>query len=185
MEILSLIIGYIGTAVGIMAYQIKRRDLLLIFQIAGNLLPAISFLLLGPDKMIGGLVALIATCHTAIAYRSVKKGSVPSWSVTALFIALYAVGSFVPALLENTFHPFLDACPFLCGLFFSLALRANTVSLARVFYLFGSIPWLFYDCMGETVAVANLLTHIIALLSVVVSIIRYDILSKQRVDNIK
>lgn len=180
METLSLIIGYIGTAIGVVAYQIKKRERLLVFQIIGNLLPAISFLLLGPDKMIGGLVAFVGSCHTLVAYFAIRKGGVPSRGQTVLFIGLYAVASLLPALLNDNLQLPRDLCPFMCGFFFSLALRAPTVNRARLFYLLGSVPWLFYDVIGDTVAVANLVTHTIALLSAAIAILRYDLLPTKK-----
>ncbi len=179
LETLSLIIGYIGTAVGIIAYQIKSRKVLLIFQIIGNFLPALSFVLLGMDKLVGGLVGFVAAVHTFVAYRAVSKGTTPSNGVSALFVGLYGVTSLIPALISrSTTTLVLAIFPFLCGFFFVLALRAKSFPVARVFYWLGSVPWLFYDCLGETVAVANLVTHTIALLSVTLGIVRYDIWPK-------
>ena len=176
METLSLIIGYIGTAAGIVAYQIKNRKILLIFQIIGNFLPALSFVLLGMDKLVGGLVGFVAAVHTYVAYRAVSKGTTPSNTVSVLFVVLYGMTSLIPALLsQSTTTLLLAVFPFLCGFFFVLALRAKTFPISRMFYWLGCVPWLFYDCLGETVAVANLVTHSIALLSVTIGIIRYDL----------
>lgn len=179
MEMVSLIIGYIGTAVGIIAYQIKKREILLIFQVIGNFLPALSFVLLGMDKLVGGLVGFVAAAHTFIAYRAVSRGATPSNWVSAMFVGLYAATSFIPALLSrSTTVLMLAVFPFLCGFFFVLALRANSLPTSRIFYWLGCVPWLFYDCLGEQVAAANLVTHTIALLSVTVGIVRYDLWTK-------
>lgn len=181
METLSLIIGYIGTAVGIIAYQIKSRKVLLIFQIIGNFLPAMSFVLLGLDKLVGGLVGFVAAVHTFVAYSAVSRGGTPSNGVSVLFVGVYGVTTLIPALISRSVTTLVLAVfPFLCGFFFVLALRAKSFPMARIFYWLGSVPWLFYDCLGETVAVANLITHTIALLSVTVGIVRYDLWPKLR-----
>ncbi|MBR4866917.1 MAG: YgjV family protein, partial [Clostridia bacterium] len=56
MEILSQIVGYIGTATAVVGFQVKARKHLLLCQIFSNLLVALSFVLLGPDKLAGGSI---------------------------------------------------------------------------------------------------------------------------------
>ena len=112
---MSLIVGYIGTVVNIAAFQIKKRKTLLFFQIISNLLPAISFMLLGMDKMIGGVVAFVGTCHTTVAYYYSRKNMVPPWGPSVLFIGLYAVAAFLPSALTVGIN-LPNAFPFLTGL---------------------------------------------------------------------
>ena len=58
MEILSQIVGYIGTATAVVGFQVKARKHLLLCQIFSNLLVALSFVLLGPDKLAGGSISI-------------------------------------------------------------------------------------------------------------------------------
>lgn len=184
METLSLIVGYAGTLVNIVAFQVKNRKTLLLFQIISNLLPAISFMLLGMEKMIGGAVAFVASFHTAVTYYYSQKGSVPPWAPSALFIGLYAVASFLPSVIAGGIG-LLDLFPFLTGVIYVFALREPRIENARWFFFTNLILWILYDCLGEKVAVANLITHCITLGSIIISIIRYNFILPARERKVK
>lgn len=177
METLSMIVGYIGTAAAIIGFQCKKQTSLLASQIAANFFVALSFLFLGVSKMAGGATCMIAVVQTAVNFFYQKHEKKPPIWTLLLFGAFYAGATALTTYLAGSFQWFM-IFPFLCAVLFMFAISSVNPTFSRMMFLSNTTLWIIYDFVGEF-AIANLTTHILVLLSVVVGIVRYDILKKQ------
>jgi len=178
METVSQIVGYLGTAAAIAGFQVKKRELLLLCQIAANLLVSLSFLLLG--QVAGGSVCFIATGHTVWNYILAKKEKNPSLWQNVLFIALYTAASVWSWVTASRFLFPVDIFPYLCAMLFLLAITVKNPKTIRLCFLANASLWILYDVLGASFAVANLVTHVLVWISNVISIVRYDVIVKQK-----
>jgi len=176
METVSQIVGYLGTAAAIAGFQVKKRELLLLCQIAANLLVSLSFLLLG--QVAGGSICFIATGHTIVNYILAKKEKNPTWWQNVLFIALYTGASVYSWVSAPQFLFPVDLFPYFCALLFLLAITIKKGSAIRLCFIANASLWILYDVLGATLAIANLVTHILVWISNLISIIRYDVMKK-------
>jgi len=179
MQIVSQIVGYLGTAAAIMGFQVKKRELLLLCQIAANLLVSMSFIFLG--QLAGGSICFIATGHTVMNYVLAKKKKAPAWWQNAIFLLLYLGASVYSWVTAERFLFPVDLFPFMCAMLFFLAITLTKAGRVRLCFLANASLWILYDVLGSTLAVANLVTHILVWTSNLISIIRYDVLAKKKV----
>ena len=178
MEILSQIVGYIGTATAVVGFQVKARKHLLLCQIFSNLLVAFSFVLLGPDKLSGGAICFVAVFHTFFNYLHSKKGNAPPLWQTGIFFLIYTAVSAITLFTAGSFLFPLSLFPYFCSVLFILAITLKNDSLSRLCFFANASLWIFYDIFGTTFAVANLVTHILVLISNIIGIVRMDLLPK-------
>ncbi len=178
LTLLSNIAGYLGTAAAILGFQVKKREGLLACQIASNLLVSLSFLFL--FQLAGGSICFIATGHTIVNYCLAKRNKVPTWQLNALFLLLYLAASVYSWVTAEQFLFPVDVFPFICAVLFLLAITFTNGKVIRLLFLANAVLWILYDLFGATFAAANLVTHILVLLSNVIAIIRYDVIAGKK-----
>ena len=172
----SLIIGYMGTLAAVVSYQMNKRQWILILQCVANALVAASYLLQEGAKLSGALICLIAAVHTVVNYGLDRKGKKPPIPVTLLFGLAYT-GATVWTMWQSGHFSVTELLPWICALLFVSAITLPRESDSRKCFFFNGVLWIVYDVMG-TLSMANLITHICVLVSVVVGIFRLDIQKK-------
>lgn len=177
-KLMSDIAGYMGTAAAILGFQVKKRESLLACQIAANLLVSLSFLLLG--QAAGGSICFIATGHTVMNYVLSKRDRSPAWWQSGIFLFLYAAASVYAWITAETFLFPIDVFPLACAVLFFFAVTITDGRTVRLCFLANAVLWILYDLLGSTLAVANLVTHILVCASNVISIVRYDLIRRDR-----
>ncbi len=144
--------------------QLKKMKVILLFQLAVNLLTALTYILLG--GLSGGGICLIAILQSAVMFFYNKKGRKPHWWVLAIFIAGYVACSVL------YYKSFVDVFSALAAICFAVSIAMNTPFMSRVWYVFNPLFWIVYDI--SPLAYVNLIIHAAVFISTVVALIRVD-----------
>ena len=178
---LSLIFGYAGTVTSIVSMQLKRQKHILLSQALSNGLGALSYLLLGGDSMLAGTGMVLGAVQCLINYLCIKNGKLPPKYLPGIFLLLSAANSAIHILASGVFRFPVDLIPVSCALLFVIGVTMKRAAATRLFFLANASLWIVYDLMVRPVAQANLVTHMVVVLSVAVGIVRYDMIRKQPV----
>ena len=71
-----------------------------------------------------------------------------------------------------------DLLPLLGSAFFVVGVSVKKAKTTRAFFFFNTLVWILYDVLASPVAVGNLITHLAIMASVILGILRYDILKR-------
>ena len=175
---LSLIFGYIATVTSIIGFQLKKQKQIIISQFIANAFVALSYFFLGPEKMAGGAICMVGAVQTLVNYMFIKNNNLPPKKITAGFLVAYTAAFVLTIYIAGSFAFPYDVLPFAGSLIFLLAVSTNNSKLTRMLFFANITIFILYDCISTPIATANLLTHICILISVIVGIVRYDILKK-------
>lgn len=168
MQLISQIIGFVGAIIIVIGMQQKQYKHIVMCKIGSSFFAAVHYLLLGGYT---GMMVNFASCLTNYCYyHRVKKGksNVPFQIVfTIMFVAL--------GLLS--WHGPISIFVVLAKLISSVALGINNPRTIRILNLISNPCWLVYNIyMGSF---SGMLTDSLVIASVVIAIIRLDILHKQ------
>lgn len=181
----SLILGYIGTAIAIAGFQLKKQWQIIISQCLSNLLVALSYLFLDLSKITGGAMCLVGGVHTLINYFYLRKDKNPPKYIAVVFFFVYALVSAGVLYMAGNVNVPYDLLPTIGSMLFLVGVSSTNPRFTRVIFFFNMIIWTTYDFMAAPIAWANLVTHIGILISIIVGIVRYDILEPRKVKNTK
>lgn len=175
---LSLIFGYAATVAAIIGFQLKKQHQIIISQFFSNSLVALSYIVLDISKIAGGITCLVGAAQTLINFLYLKKDKTPPKGITLIFLAAYIGASVLSLSLAPAVSIPYDLLPLLGSFAFLIGVSTKNSTATRYWFLANIIIWILYDVLATPIAVANLVTHTCILISVVVGIIRYDILKK-------
>lgn len=172
LTIASQIIGYVATAVTLVALQQKKIKTILIFAIVSNALAGLSNFLIG--GVAGGGICMIAVVQTLISlYCNIKRdGKVPV-PVTLFFIACYVT---ITAVTYKT--PF-DLLPGAAAIIYALAVIQKKSSNFRILMILNSVAWIIYELTLDPQNFALAATFLLQLISTLIGIVRLDIMKKK------
>ena len=147
-------------------YQFKGMKAIVIGQCASNFLILLTYAL--GDGLSGAAVCAVATIHTFLIYWLYQKKDkdIPAWFVAA-FVAVYIICSVF------TYKGMIDLIPTAAAVLFALSVVQSKSWKYRIIILANSLLWIAYDVIISA-PVPMLVTHAIAVVSVVVGIIRLD-----------
>ena len=154
---MALIISYIlsgtATVLGIIEPFNKKMSMVLIFNLIGNLIVGISYLLAGGDgAFAGAAVCFVACVQVFINYwfaRSEKK--IPTALLAVYLVSFIAVN----LVIFKEWYDVLALCAAVCYVF---SISQQKPSVYRILYCANSTLWIIYDFMAKTYG--NLSTHI-------------------------
>lgn len=175
---MSLIFGYAGTVTSIVSMQLKRQEHILLSQFFANGFGALSYLFLGGDSLMAGTGMVLGTIQCLMNYLYIRNRKPAPQFVPGLFLLLSVLNSIVHISASGVFRFPVDLIPVGCSLLFVAGVAMKKAAATRLFFLANASLWIVYDFAVRPVAQANLLTHIVVVLSVVIGIVRYDILKK-------
>ncbi len=178
---ISLIFGYAGTLTSIVSMQLKQQKHLLLSQTFANGFGALSYLLLGGDSMMAGTGMILGTIQCLINYVYTKKKKLLPKLLPCFFLLMSILNSAAHISASCVFHFPVDLIPISCSLLFVIGVNVENTTITRLFFLANSSLWIVYDLMVRPIAKANLMTHIVVVVSVLVGIMRYDILKRSPV----
>ena len=173
---LSYIFGYAGTLTAIVSVQLKRKKYILLSQILANGFGALSYLFLGGDSMMAGTALVLGMIQCLIGYIYDQKEKLLPKFIPGLFLLLSVLNSAVHIWVAGVFHFPVDLIPVSCLLLFTIGVSMKNASAIRLYFLANASLWVVYDLMVRPIAQANLVTHIVVTLSVLIGIVRHDIL---------
>ena len=175
---ISLIFGYAGTLTSIASMQLKQQKHILLSQVFANGLAALSYLFLGGDSISAGTGMILGAIQCLINYAYIKKGTLPPKCIPSFFLLMSVLNSAIHISSSGIFHFPVDLIPVSCSLLFVVGVTMKNAATTRLFFLANASLWISYDLMVRPIAQANLMTHIVVVLSVGISIVRYDILKR-------
>lgn len=174
---ISLIFGYTGTLISIVSMQLKEQKHLLLSQAFANGFASLSYLFLGKASMIAGTGMVLGTIQCLVNYVYAKKEKPSPKFSQYLFLIMSVLNSAVHIAVSRVFRFPSDLIPISCSLLFVIGVNMKNTTCMRLFFLANSALWILHDLTVHPIAQANLMTHIVVVLSVLVGIVRYDILN--------
>lgn len=162
--LIAQVIGIVATLIEIAIMQFKNMKYVLIGQCISNLLVVIQYALLG--GMSGAAVCIIATFQTLILYAYRKKEKDFPIIFTGVFLIAYLLSSII------VFKSFIDIIACIAAILFGISVIQTQSSKYRIIILINSILWIVYDI--NTAAYTMIITHGIAVVSVIIGMIRLD-----------
>ena len=171
--IASQIIGLIATVLGIVAGQVNNKKTILILELILNFLCALAAILVGGFN--GAIVCLLACVAAVFLYGFDKRDiKTPTWFYICAFTAFLVSGIITFALVPEK-HWF-DILPIPASMLFVLGVAAKKPTYYRIYFVFNSSLWIVYNfCIT---AYTSILTQAFLLVSLIIGIIRLDILKK-------
>ncbi len=167
-QIIAQAIGFLGTIVVVIGMQQKKYKHIVISKIGNEFLSSIHYLLLGGYT---GMLANLASCLTnGCYYFRIKKGKSTLPFQIAFACMFVAIGAL-------SWHGPISIFVVLAKLISSVALGIKNPQTIRILNLISNPCWLVYNIyMGS---IAGMLTDSLVIASVVIAVIRLDILPKK------
>lgn len=175
---ISLVLGGAGTVASVVGFQLKKQKHIVFSQFLANLLVALSYLALEWSKMAGGLVCLLGAIQSLITFLFLQKGKDAPKALPVMALVCYAAATLLTIVLSGSTNYFYDLLPLMGSFCFALGIGAGKESISRRWFFVNTAIWILYDCLAAPIALANLVTHLLIMISVVLGIVRYDILKK-------
>lgn len=168
-------INYIGQAVGligltfaVISFQKNSNKGILFFQVASSLTFTLHFTLLGAYT--GAVMNFLGALRNLVFYNRTRKWADKKIWLYA-FIIIYAAAGIV------TWKDIYSILPIIAMTLSSIGLWIKNAKYTRLVVLPSSPCWLIYNI--ATLSVAGILTETFVLISLIVAIIRFDILKKK------
>lgn len=177
---LSNVFGYGGTLFSVIGFQLKKQSHIIVCQFVANLLVALSYFALGASKVAGGAVCFVGAIQTFVNYLYFRKNSNPPNLVTVLALIAYIAASVSTIYLSGNIAVLCAWIPLLGSMIFMVAVSTSNSTLTRFLFLVNMCVWITYDTISQPVAIANLITHVCILISVVIGIFRHDLKPKAK-----
>ena len=172
-EIIGQIISIAAMGCNILSYQNKNQKSLLLFQLLGGTLFAISFFLLGAT--VGAILNLIAVIRALMFLFSEKlKMSHPLWlfafmvSYVTVYILTFTVFGTKPSLVNFL----IEILPVIGMTALSVGFMFEDSSKVRVLGLVSSPAWLIYNIYY--LSVGAIICEALSLISIFIGILRHD-----------
>lgn len=163
-------VGYVALILIALSFQNNKRHTLLLFMLSGILLFVVHYILLG--AWLGALMNLIGA---AMVLVSSKKDSAP-WAMRKfwfyLFILLFAIVGIA------TSKTLIDFLPVLAQIIGTFAIWQTNPRTIRFLMLIPRPLWFLYNLMVGSYP--GMFTEVFVFLSVIVGIVRFDILKKTK-----
>jgi hypothetical protein len=163
-EIISYIISFVSTVLGLLEPFWKKMQTILIFNFTGNLLVGISYFLVSSYS--GAAICAVACIQVFVNYIfDVKKKKIPLW-----LVAIYALAFLGVNLLS--FKAWYDIFSLIAAMLFVISVAQENSKYYRIFYFLNSTVWIFYDFLAG--AYGNLFTHIVLFAATLIAILVRD-----------
>lgn len=168
-QLIAQIIGFVALIVIVIGMQQKQYGRIVFCKITNSFLSVIHYLFLGAYT---GAVINLASCFSngVYWYRNTKEKSILPFQITfaVLFVAL--------GLLS--WEGYMSIFIILAKLISSLALSIKNPRIIRILNLISNPLWLVYNIYSESISAV--LTDTLVITSVIIAIIRLDIIEPRR-----
>ena len=172
-EIIGQIISVAAMGCNILSYQNKNQKSLLLFQLLGGTLFAISFFLLGAT--IGAILNIIAVVRAVMFLFSDKlKMSHPLWlaGFIAIYIAVYVLNFTVFGTEPRFINFAIEVLPVIGMTALSVGFMFEDSSKVRMLGLVSSPAWLIYNIYY--LSVGAIICESLSLISIFIGMLRHD-----------
>ena len=172
-EIIGQIISIAAMGCNILSYQNKSQKLLLVFQLLGGVLFAISFFLLGAT--VGAILNLIAVIRALMFLFSEKlKMSHPLWLFAFMvsYVTVYILTFTVFGTKPTFVNLLVEILPVIGMTALSVGFMLEDSSKVRMLGLVSSPAWLIYNIYY--LSVGAIICEALSLISIFIGILRHD-----------
>lgn len=161
-------IGIVGAILGVASFQRKTQQGIVLFQLSGNVMWTLHFLLLGAAA--GGILNGIAILRGVVFYFRAER----KWAASPVWYAVF-IAMFTGAAIFSWWQGdgALALLPLGGMIFTTVSLALRDPFLVRV-VSFGSSPcWLTYNIINFSIP--GIATEIFAMTSIIVGVLRIDL----------
>jgi len=163
------LVGVVALTIIIISYQLNDRKHIVFLQFFSGIFFSIHYLMLGAAT--GGIINIIGVIRAAIFYYKGKY----KWSSLILWPILFSASGFVIAAFTYTgVLSLLPAVAFTCT---AIALWTQNPRFSRIFFMCSSALFIIYNY--ATTSYPGVVTELIAICSLLIAVVRYDILKLQ------
>ncbi len=162
--VIAQIFGVIGIIFSVLSMQMKTKKNIMIMLLCLNLASALNFLFL--DSISGSLVCFFAVFETFVNYLFDEKNK----KVPIYLIAFYMIINLVLGI--SSYHSLIDIIPILCALLYCTTVCTRKESNIRKEMLGNQSLWLIYDIIVKAYMFS--ISNILTLISIIISMYRYD-----------
>ena len=164
MDIVIQLIGFVGFALSIVAFQFKRHGQIVLCKTGSVLFFSLHYLLLGAWS--AAVLEFISAIRNLIFYKQVKKNI----STTPVIIGF---GIFVVATGLATFEGAISLLPMGCKLLTTVSYGMKNEKWLRIITLPSCIMWVIYNIYVGSLA--GMLTDAMNLVSILIAMYKFDI----------
>lgn len=174
MEILGQVISFCAMGCNVFSFQQQKKRNLVLCQLVGSTLFAISFFLVGGYSAF--LQNVVATVRNLIFSRkemSERSNKIFTWVFVALFLVAYGMTFW---LFGETFtlpNALLQALPTIAMCIMSIAFGMNNVFKIRVLAIVNAVFWLIYSIVY--VNMGDIASEVLCIVSSAIAICRFDL----------
>lgn len=171
-ENIAQIIGFGGTAVTFLAYQQKKRKGILLLTVLSCTLFMIHYILLGAYT--GAVMNLIGALRSVVFVNNDKK-----WAKSKVWLVVFIVVNVVCCIV--TWDKWYSVLPLAGMILSTVSLWMKNETKIRIITFPSSPCWLVYNALCHSIA--GVITECFIMSSIIIAIIRYDILKKDKPKN--
>lgn len=169
MELISGIISVLATIEGLVEPFFKKMKTVLLFNLLGNALVGINYLL--SESYSGAIICGVAILGLCINYLfTSREKKIPKW-VIGIHAVLFLAANLI------TFAHIYDILALIASLLFVLSIAQESTKYYRLLYISNSLVWIAYDFFAKSYG--NLATHSVLFVAILISIILRDIRTKR------
>ena len=162
--VVAQIFGVLGIIFSVLSMQMKTKKNIMIMLLCLNLSSALNFLFL--NSISASLVCFFAVFETFVNYLfDAKNKKTPIYVITFCIIINLVLGA-------ASYHNVFDLIPVACALIYCGTVCTKKESNIRKEMFINQTLWLVYDIIVKAYMFS--LSNILTLISIVISMIRYD-----------
>lgn len=174
MYILAQALSFGAMACNVLSLQQKKKRNLVLCQLLGSILFAVSFFLLGAYAAF--LQNVVATARNLLFSRenfSERSGKRWSWVFMGLFLLAYGLTFWLFGEEFNTRNAIVNALPTVAMCIMSVAFSLKNVFHIRLLSIVNALFWLTYSLIF--MSMGDIVSEVLCIISSVVGIVRYDL----------
>ncbi len=175
-EIITQCIGFCGAGLNFLSFQQNKRSKIIGFQIGAALLFIMHYILLGitngADAFTGAALNFIGLSRSIVFINNDKR-----WAKSPLWLVLFIIVSVVAGVL--TWEDWYSFLPPLAMILTTVSYWMKNETKIRLITFPSSPCWLVFNII--TGSVAGIVTECVVMSSLIIAIVRYDILKKDKV----
>lgn len=164
MNFIIQLIGFLGFAMSIAAFQFKKHGQIVLCKMSSVLLFSLHYVLLGAWS--AAALEFISAIRNLIFYKQVKKNI----STTP---AIIGFGIFVLATGLATYTGPLSLLPIVCKLLTTVSYGMKNEKWLRIITLPSCIMWVIFNFYVGSIA--GMLTDSMSLISIIIAMVKFDL----------
>ena len=175
-DIITQGIGFLGAGMNFLSFQQNKRSKIIGFQIVAAILFILHYIMLGftkgADAYTGAALNFIGLTRSIVFINNDKK-----WAKSPVWLGIFVVVSAVSSVL--TWVDWYSFLPAMAMILTTVSYWLKSETKIRLVTFPSSPCWLIYNII--TGSVAGIITECIVMSSLIIAIVRYDILKKEKV----